>query len=507
MFSKELLQKGVPTNLPLPVELNVTDLINICKNTKNLKSQIEIAGESFYDLICNICDKKTAEFFKLKKLNNLEVFINEETLEKKLIVSASNIFNMIADLTGKYSIRYYDFNAINNIIEKLKAINEDELKKEYPNLYNYYLNERQQVIALVPMKENFKKMNYSNIVARIKMLSDLYECEYEIMKDKIDNATANYNYKIFLDEFIYILNNLNKLSQLLITPSLQKDNTVYSDINIEINDEDSEKLGIYITYVYQEMLKKMKKEYQQEYLYYLSEYYFENKDLIEQNKKLYSSYFDKIIKLKDMYDDYKQILVNNPKLRIVDFNYNDFIGMNLSEVNEFMCEYFKSLNANWEFFKDARIDENTISKIIKYYGDSTKFSNHEELKKFLNKFIEKKEFFDRTDPYYRILGKNSFDGYIGYIYSNGTVVLEKFFENSATGKVAQNQAIYIMSIQNFHTLTQLSKNEIISQKLCKRFIHKGNWQEKIIVEINKDNDNNPVNQIDKFIEEGIIKIH
>ena len=62
-----------------------------------------------------------------------------------------------------------------------------------------------------------------------------------------------------------------------------------------------------------------------------------------------------------------------------------------------------------------------------------------------------------------------------------------------------------MSIQNFHTLTQLSKNEIISQKLCKRFIHKGNWQEKIIAEINKDNDNNPVDQIDEFIAEGMIK--
>lgn len=505
MALNELLQKGVPTKLSLPVELNVTDLINICKNTKNLKEQIEIAGERFYDLICNICDEKTADFFKLKRLNNLEVFINEETLEKKLIVSASNIFNRIADLTNEYSIRYYDFSAINKIIEKLKTISEDELKRDYPYLYKYYINEKQQVIALVSMKENLKKMNYSNVVSRIKVLSDLYGCDYEIMKDKIDNATINYNYKTFLSEFIHILNNLNRLSKILVTPSLQKGNIVYSDIDIEINEEDSEKLGIYITYIYQEMLKSMKAEYQQEYLYYISEYYFENKELIEQNKKLYSSYFDKIIKLKDMYDDYKQILVNNPKLRLVDFNYDDFAGMNLSEVDEFMYEYFKSLNANWEFFKDTKIDEDTILKIKKYYGNSTIFSNQEELKEILNKFIEKKEFFDRTDPYYRILGKNTFDGYIGYIYSNGTVVLEKFFENSATGKVAKNQAIYIMSIQNFHTLTQLSKNEIISQKLCKRFIHKGNWQEKIITEINEDKDNTLVNQIDKFIVEGIIK--
>ena len=355
------------------------------------------------------------------------------------------------------------------------------------------------------MKENLKKMNYSNVVSRIKVLSDLYGCDYETMKDKIDNATINYNYKTFLSEFIHILNNLNGLSQILVTPSLQKGNIVYSDIDIEINEEDSEKLGIYITYIYQEMLKSMKAEYQQEYLYYISEYYFENRELIEQNKKLYSPYFDKIIRLKDMYEDYKKILVNNPKLRLVDFNHDDFAGMNLSEVDEFMYEYFKSLNANWEFFKDTKIDEDTILKIKSYYGDSTIFPEHEELKEILNKFIEKKEFFDRTDPYYRISGKNTFDGYIGYIYSNGTVVLEKFFENSVTGKVAKNQAIYIMSIQNFHTLTQLSKNEIISQKLCKRFIHKGNWQEKIITEINEDKGNALVNQIDAFIAGGIIK--
>ncbi len=495
MLSNELLQKGVPARVQLPVRLVVFDLINICKNTHNLKQQIEIAGEKFYRLICDICDEETADFFKLKKLDVLEVFINEETLEKKLIVSTFHIFIKIAGLTNEI---YRDYSSINNIIEELKSISEEQLQEKYPNLYKCYLSKKVDVAALAPTKAVLKKMNFFHVSERIRMLAKFHGCSYDMMKSKIDNATLSYDYRIFLDDFIHILNKLSKLFM------FDTYNQAYSDIDIDIDEKDTEKLGIYITYLYQEFLKSVKEEYQQEYLYYISEYYFENKELINQNKKVYVPSIDKIISLKGMYEDYKRILANNPKLQIVDFRYDDFHGMNLFEVNEFMSEYFKCLCVNWEFFRDTKIDEETVLKILNYYGDSTKFSGQDELRDILNKFIEKKEFFDRTDPYYRILGKNSFDGYIGYIYSNGTVILEKFFENSSTGRVAKNQAIYIMNIQNFYTLTQLSKNKIISQKLCKRFIHKGNWQEKILLEINKDNDDNMITQINAYIAEGIM---
>ncbi len=505
MFSNEILQKGVPAKLPLPVELNVQDLLSICRNTPDLKEQIKNAGEEFYDLICKVCDEKTADFFKLKKLDNLEVYIDENTLERKLIVSSSNIFNRVAQLTGDNRIMHYDFEAIKENIEKLKSLSEEDFKKDYPSLYSYYINEKNQIQALVPMKNNLRKMDYANVMSRVKMLADMFDCSIETMKSKIEKANPNYNYKNFLADFISILENLNKLSEILVTPSIEKENEVYSNIDIEINDKDQEKLGIYITYVFQDMLKQMKKDYQQEYLYYISEYYFENKDLVDKNKKVFSKYYDKIIKLEDMYEDYKQILINNPELRIVDFGYDDFEGMDLSEINEFMEEYFKSLSANWEFFKDTSIDEETILKIKDYYGDSSRYPDQSKLKEIIEKFIEKKEFFDKTDPYYRILGKNSFDGYIGYIYTNGTVVLEKFFENSSTGKVAQNQAIYVMPINSFQTLTHLSKNEIISQKLCKRFIHKGNWQNKVITEISAEENGSPVEQLDNFITKGVVR--
>ena len=37
-----------------------------------------------------------------------------------------------------------------------------------------------------------------------------------------------------------------------------------------------------------------------------------------------------------------------------------------------------------------------------------------------------------------------------------------------------------MDIKEFFELTQLSKNEIIAGKLCKRFVHRGDWKQKVI---------------------------
>ena len=93
------------------------------------------------------------------------------------------------------------------------------------------------------------------------------------------------------------------------------------------------------------------------------------------------------------------------------------------------------------------------------------------------------------------MGKNSFDGYIGFLYSNGFVVLEKFFEDSKSGKIATNQAIYVMDVDDFSRLTMLSKNNIIANKLCKRFIHKGDWQSKVEEIINKPGESRSIDEI------------
>lgn len=504
MEVKEILSKGVPTQSILPMEIYIEDLIKICKKTTNLKEQIKAAEYDFYNKITDKCGNRIADFLRLKKLEVLEVYTDPETLVSSLIVSPDNIFYRIAKLIDDYSLCYYDFNSIDIAINNLREINEADFESKYPILYGIYKNSLLLSKSWYVAKNNFKKMSTLDKKTRINLYAKTISVSEKTIEYYIQSSKANYTYKDFIEEFIYVLKTVKNSIDQLIPPSIDSNSKLYVNWNIEVNEEDMENLGMYITYCYQEMLKIVKPQFQQHYLYYISEYYFENKDLVNTTKKLYLPSSDKIIRIKDMYQEYRQILINNPNLRLVQFRFEDFNGMTMEEVNEFMEEYFNDIEASWEFFEGTKVEDETIIEIVKYYKNQTSIDDN-ELKKIVEMFMKKKEFFDKTDPYYRVLGKNTFDGYIGYIYSNGMVVLEKFFENSKIGKLAQNQAIYIMNIEEFYSLTKLSKNEIISKKLCKRFVHKGDWQQRVLNVINSKMACSPVNGVHDLTDNGFIR--
>ena len=72
---------------------------------------------------------------------------------------------------------------------------------------------------------------------------------------------------------------------------------------------------------------------------------------------------------------------------------------------------------------------------------------------------------------------------MAYVHSNVKIVLEKYFDNASTGRVSTGDAIYIMDSGDFHRLSQLSKRELIESGQCKRVIHRGNWQSRVLEEI------------------------
>ena len=94
--------------------------------------------------------------------------------------------------------------------------------------------------------------------------------------------------------------------------------------------------------------------------------------------------------------------------------------------------------------------------------------------------MEKKKLYDATNPVFRIMGKNTFNGYIGYVYPNGRVVLDKFYDKQTDSMLADGHAVYAMNIEEFYELSKLSKSELIKSKLCKRYIHKGDWIKKVL---------------------------
>ncbi len=127
--------------------------------------------------------------------------------------------------------------------------------------------------------------------------------------------------------------------------------------------------------------------------------------------------------------------------------------------------------------------------------------------RLLNLYIQKKTFFDGTDPYFRIKGKQTFDGYVGYIYSNSLVILERYYKDVEETKLTENEAIYILRMQDFYELSKHSKLYLMASPLCKRVYHRGLWQERVLEYINKkENTINPVEDTQKLILDKKVRI-
>ena len=264
-------------------------------------------------------------------------------------------------------------------------------------------------------------------------------------------------------------------------------------------------------------------EEKQDYLYYVSNYFTENKDLIDsdlsievKSKKgtkfsgLLPNFTGRyVLTPRILYDRYCQLLVDNPNLRAIDFSHLDFHGMSVSEVKGFMDEYLKDLSANWEFLPpdDKSYEEETLKR-IKNSGESMTEDErccHQE--RLLELFIEKKELYDSSDPFFRVKGRDTFDGYIGFVYPNGRVVLDKFYDDADNGRLADGHAVYAMSIQEFYELSRLSKSEIIRNKLCNRYIHKGNWTDRVLrEEILADTGIDPSVEVKELVKRGNITL-
>lgn len=86
--------------------------------------------------------------------------------------------------------------------------------------------------------------------------------------------------------------------------------------------------------------------------------------------------------------------------------------------------------------------------------------------------------FENTNYVCQIVGRDKFNGYVGYIYENGLVIFERFYEEDGT--TAKQNATYIMNYQNFVEFIQLTKVEILEcikdgRDDIKRLYHTKNW--------------------------------
>ena len=514
---KQSLNRGVPVETP--VVLFYSDLYNLCDNKNRFSKVLDKEFEKLYKFVMG----ENTKLKDMQLFQTMMVTTDSNTLEKNICFSFSgiissiyinfNIDNMYYDMVinHKDCIKFTDIN-LKDFIEKcnekksdLRVISKEKtLKREFPALYKIYLDRKEKANFYnncSEILENPERYGLSKLQARNRV--------FEFLRKKNVNENIDLDEEIRNAQNFSLENFCSDCAETIeyITSKIPDIKAYLTNNPIDlsrINHFDKEKIDLYITNQFLLFAEKATLEEKQRFLYHVTSYFLcDGNRKTDTNLKIQCGNINnnefKINKSgyevtpKNLYDRYKKLLIDNPTLHAIDFRGVDFSNMNLCEVEDYMHQFLNDLSANWELLpKDDRtIEKNVLDSIVK---SSSKEENEEKKKlnreRLLDLYMEKKEFYDSSDPFFRIKGKNTFDGYIGYIYSNGKVILEKYYENSNISRLAYGEAAYVMDIDKFYHLSKLTKKELINMddSTCDRIVHRGNWQQKAQNVINQSGD-------------------
>lgn len=514
---KQALNRGVPVETP--VSLFYSDLYNLCDNKSKFSKVVDKEFEKLYKFVMG----ENTKLGDMQLFQTMMVTTDSNTLDKNICFSFSgiissiyinfNIDNMYYDMvinhkdcTKFMSIDLKDFiEKCNEKKSDLRIISKEKtLKREFPALYKLYLERKEKVDFYnncSEILENPERYGLSKLQARIKVFEFLKKNnidENTNLDEEIRNA-QNFSLENFCLDCAETLEYIT--SRILEIKAYLPNNPI--DLS-KISHFDKEKIDLYIANQFLLFAENATLEEKQRFLYHVTSYFLSDENRkTDTNLKIQCGNVNNNefqvnesgyeVTPKNLYDRYKKLLIDNPTLHAIDFRGVDFSNMNLCEVEDYMHEFLNDLSANWEFLpKDDRtVEKNVLDNIVKSSNEKESEKKKKlDRERLLDLYMEKKEFYDSSDPFFRIKGKNTFDGYIGYIYSNGKVILEKYYENSNTSRLAYGEAAYVMDIDKFYSLSRLTKNELITMddSVCDRIIHKGNWQQKAQNVINQAGD-------------------
>lgn len=476
-MNNNVLEKGIPSKVIVPISRE--DIINLSSDLNKTRKLIDESLSEFNEFCVRLVNGNIFYFHNTM----MNIITDSETLDEYIVFNYDapltwivKLLNLIPSLEFKEGTNIekitVEDDEIKAKIKKLRKVSSPlELQTKFPYLYEIYNQNKESITSLLAI---LSKM--SNPKAYLEKIN-LPITKFNLFKKQADfryfiNATCNGALKI-LDSKSYIKDYVNR-----------------HPIDIKkFKEIDDEKVALYITHQY--LNEAQASSNPSEALYYVASYFKENSNhKIDDQTKISCSLIPGdqsrsfTITPKSEYVKFKNFLVHHPELNFLDIDRHYFKKMNLAEVESFMQKYFKELNVNWIFLEPD--DESITKDVLKVIKSGLKTKREPKEHDLLELYMEKKAFFDSSHPYLIIRGKNTFDGYAGYLYDNGIVVLEKFFENHKQTRVAVNEAIYVMNMENFLELSQRSKSNIIDNHLCNRYIHKGNWQEKVLKEINGD---------------------
>lgn len=165
------------------------------------------------------------------------------------------------------------------------------------------------------------------------------------------------------------------------------------------------------------------------------------------------------------------------------YDKDDFCNLSIREIVEYMDLIFEEVQDNWKV-----IEEKEIVGEVQTLIDRTKNANAEERNNML--LISKKiSILLKHEPIKVIQGIDTFQGYYGFFYPNGNIVLETLYEDEEKKKIASGQASYSMGLDKFRDYAKLKKQELMKKEDVERLIHRGNWEERFVQMITREGKN------------------
>ena len=510
----ENIRDGVP--IASPVILSSYDILSLFKNTKEASKAIDDAEDKLRKYLETLGPISDIEFFQ-----TMEVATDSKTLEKRIVLSPSALISTIAfnlnikeitedKVEGNFTTTEISTLMENYTMPKLKKLRsltkENELEREFPSLYLKFNKHKQMMKNL---KYLVKNMKHLSVIEKVKLKSAIKLLGYNDINELLKSNPQS------VQEFSE--NYANTVETW--TTHIPEIIDYMSQIEVDFKNlapRNQEKLELYLVSQFLRATQTYGKDSPQRFLIFIANYFKKHPekktdDKLQitygrvENEKIGLLYPGTTVSAKSLYEEYKQFIVSHPEVQLLTFDRHELDGMGLQEAEEYVSARLEDIQANWSFLPKEDFDRIVITSAS---GIREKASSEEEKRKkqerLLELFMDKKEFYEQTDPFFRIKGENTFNGYIGYIYSNGKVILDKFFENAETGKVADGQAIYTMNFSDFARLSILPKSELINNPSCRRIVHAGNWQSRVTEEITSDTEttNSPSAILNKLYQEG-----
>lgn len=513
----DIINEGIPSLSP--VNITNQELISISR----LKEPeiMEVLLKQF-DKVLDIIDPNKSMKMGVFNIPKIDTFVSYNGTKYFRFSPISYFKSRLEELNIKENIR--DINDIKennkNIqerIDKLLTIEtESSLKNNYPILYKYYKIQKNRYSE---MENEIQRIETSGLPEYKKKRYRIYLNNYIRQKfptydrQEMHRDARDFSVKEFC-EYTYIsygmiFDHVEEIYKFIKSYAIDLE-------ELQLN-KDKLNLLVINKYLNNCYLESSDLQIKQECINYVSTYFRKNEDKKTDDKLSVTSlryiepYIYEKITPKELYERYKAFLKMNPEIKVMNLDMVDFSKMNVFEIKDFIAECLKDLKANWDIIPDGKYDQELMDHLKTSYKGKANYHGHVvEEAQLLDMFIDKKEFFASTDPFFKIKGKNTFKGYIGYIYKNGKVVLDRYYHNPDTGKLAYGDAVYAMNVEDFYNISNYPRKVIMkileNDPTIDREEHRPGWQDKVrkIIESNNEK-SKTVEEIKKLIKANKIE--